>query len=425
MALALMMTPQLAPSAFANAPADDIAPRPEWSLGDHWCYNGSLLFVICQMSYNVTGKGSISSGGTSYGVYIVDTYQSYQLGALRVTTSGKDYLDRSTLALVKSERSSVNGSSILTTVTTYDPPCRLLNFPLELGKEWRENVTVTTEETFLGSVNKTTLTSSVSYKVSALETLNTPAGDFLCFRIDTLNETNVSLSYWYSSQVAYYAKLDIASGIGAARVSLTKYEHHMPETPPVPDYMGMFIVLTLIFVLIAVVVAAAMVMRRKKASNVTATAPAAAATAAPPAPAPQPGFIDDVFLIYGDGRLMHHDTRRLKPEIDDQILGSMFTAIQDFVGRSFPAPDGSKGQIKEIKYADSRILVERGKCFYIAVATTMSDTAVLQQRMAKLVPLIEAKCGPSLEKWDGNVESITEAKKLSRLLLTDEHIPDS
>jgi hypothetical protein len=439
------------------------AKKPAWSTGDNWHFEGSMLFITVKMSANVTGIGSIVSCGKSYSVYTVEVYSVYQWGALKVTIYGKDYHERSTLALVRSERSTVNGTSIRNTVTTYDPPRRSLDFPLELGKSWTENVAVTTEETLLTVVNRTTVTESVSYRVSGLEDVSTGAGTFQCYKVDATNDTNATLHCWYSTNAGNLVKEDIAPLWGITEVSLNEFKYKQATPVPAPaDLTFLYITLSvLVLAVVTVGIAAFVLLRRRKTvqpqtakpgavpgagpqqqlqpgptigtgqqqqpsqpAAIPTAQPASSQTAPQAAPAPPPAVIDDVFLIYGDGRLMHHDTRRLKPEVDDQILGSMFTAIQDFIGRSFPAPDGSRGKITEIRYAESRILVERGKDFYMAVATTMTDTALLQQRMARLVPLIEARCAKSLEKWDGNVESVSEAKRLSRLILTEEPIPD-
>ena len=144
---------------------------------------------------------------------------------------------------------------------------------------------------------------------------------------------------------------------------------------------------------------------------------------APTLPAQEDYIIEDVFLIYKDGRLIHHDTRRLRPEVDEQTLGGMFTAIQEFIGQSFPAEDGTKGQIKEIMYGDNKILLEHGKFVFLAVmAGSIRDTKALHKRMSKLLKAIEEACAVNLIGWDGNLESISKAKRMTKLIYTDEDI---
>ena len=150
-------------------------------------------------------------------------------------------------------------------------------------------------------------------------------------------------------------------------------------------------------------------------------APQPAPTA--PAPVQEDYIIEDVFLVYKDGRLIHHDTRRLRPEVDDQALGGMFTAIQEFIGQSFPAEDGTKGVIKEIMYEDNKILLEHGKYVYLAVvAGAIKDTKNLHKRMSKLLKAIEEECAVNLIGWDGNLESLAKAKRMVKMMHTDEDI---
>jgi hypothetical protein len=185
----------------------------------------------------------------------------------------------------------------------------------------------------------------------------------------------------------------------------------------------------IVAVVVIAVVAAVIISRRKKTAGVVP--PAAPATVAAPAPSPapeppppEPLSIEDYFLIYGDGRLIHHDSRRLKPEVDQEVLGGMFTAIQDFISKSFPTADGRIGTVKEIKYADSKILLEQGKHLYLAVVTEMVETTRLQKRMADVLRLIEGKCATELEAWDGSMDSVSEVKRLSRLILSEDPIPE-
>jgi hypothetical protein len=152
-------------------------------------------------------------------------------------------------------------------------------------------------------------------------------------------------------------------------------------------------------------------------------APQPAPQPAPVVPKEAPAIIEDVFLIYRDGRLIHHDTRRLRPEVDDQMLGGMFTAIQEFIGQSFPSEDGSKGIIKEIMYEDSKIILEHGQYVYLAVVSReIKDTAALHKRMSKLVKAIEVRCNEPLSDWDGTTDSVSEAKRMVKLMYSEEDI---
>jgi PKD repeat protein len=69
-------------------------------------------------------------------------------------------------------------------------------------------------------------------------------------------------------------------------------------------------------------------------------------------------LIDDVFIIFQDGCLISHDSRRLRPGVDDDLLSSMLIAIQEFVMDSFK--DEEETGINRLDFGEKKVLVERG-----------------------------------------------------------------
>jgi hypothetical protein len=467
MAMVLLFT-AMAPSPVG---ALDPAYKPEWAISDYWEYEGSILIIETNLTIRVTAEGYITVGTETYEVFILDVESSMKMGALSTSSTGKDYYDRWDYTLIKSERVTKDGNSIKSTVTTYDPPRKLLEFPIELGYTWSETVTIHQVETKDSVVNETTKTVSTSFEVVGIEFVKNDDWEIECFKVKaTDNETGGFLYYWYSDEIGNFVKLDVFPSVQNSAANIVDYSYDPSRTdPPVNDdeslweAYGIYIIVLVVVIIVVVAAAAAvMVSRRRKVSKAavggaspaqgpstdaaaptppkeaaasstvsgqTTTQAAALGPAAGQAqtstPPPSPDItIEDVFLVSADGRLIHHDARRLKPEVDQQVLGGMFTAIQDFIGSSFRATDGSRGAVKEIRYADSRILLEQGKFLYLAVVTEMGDTSRLQERMSRLVRLIEARCSSELQDWDGNVESVTEAKRLTRLILGNEPIPE-
>jgi hypothetical protein len=118
---------------------------------------------------------------------------------------------------------------------------------------------------------------------------------------------------------------------------------------------GMLPILLILIVILVLGSVGAMAVKRKRqpkpqpapsteapAAQTASAAPAISAQAAAPlaalspmpavpakdqSPAVEQPVIDDIFLIYKDGRLISHNTRKLKPDSDDQVLVSMFTAV--------------------------------------------------------------------------------------------------
>ena len=136
----------------------------------------------------------------------------------------------------------------------------------------------------------------------------------------------------------------------------------------------------------------------------------------------EPLALDDVFLIYEDGRLISHHTRKLRPDRDDQILTSMFTAVQQFIDHSFGDEEESK--INEISYGQSKILIEHGKHIAIAAVVAGEGTRQMHGEMQAAVHSIELECGPALENWSGNTKDLKGSRKWVQKLVAGEHIED-
>jgi PKD repeat protein len=118
--------------------------------------------------------------------------------------------------------------------------------------------------------------------------------------------------------------------------------------------------------------------------------------------------VDEVFIIYNDGRLMAHQTRRLKPGMDDEILSSMLVAIQGFVKDSFK--DESSTHLQRLDFGEKKILVERGDSFYLAVVLHSHRAGNVPQRMQAVIEDIHREYGLALKEWDGDLEKVRGVK---------------
>ncbi len=120
--------------------------------------------------------------------------------------------------------------------------------------------------------------------------------------------------------------------------------------------------------------------------------------------------IEHVFLTYRDGRLIA--SKSLSDSlIDDEVVMSMLTAIQDFVKDSF----SSKGEgIDELKYGEMRIIIERGKHIFAAVVLSgegaLPDKMRLQMRA--LVSYIEGKFEGLLRNWNGDLTKMKDVQEI-------------
>ena len=105
---------------------------------------------------------------------------------------------------------------------------------------------------------------------------------------------------------------------------------------------------------------------------------------------------------------MAHQTRRIKPGMDDDILASMFVAIQMFVKDSFK--DESSTHLNRLDFGKKKILVEKGESFYLAVVLHSKRTGSVPKRMQSVIEDIQVNFGPTLKAWDGDLEKVRGVK---------------
>jgi OOP family OmpA-OmpF porin len=130
-------------------------------------------------------------------------------------------------------------------------------------------------------------------------------------------------------------------------------------------------------------------------------------------------IIEDLFLIYKDGRLISHHTRRLKPETDEYSITAMLTAIQDFVRESIPTEGEKQKAIDEISFGEQSIQIVHGKYVYIAAVIAGGTGKVFRDRMEETLENIELEFVSTLEDWDGVIGDLDGAKLMMKTLLRE------
>jgi hypothetical protein len=128
--------------------------------------------------------------------------------------------------------------------------------------------------------------------------------------------------------------------------------------------------------------------------------------------------IEQLFLVYKDGRLLDHvGPEEGDEKMDKQILGSMLTAVQDFVSHSLKDEKKKKGALTELDYGDYKIVLERGKWTFLAAFMKGHAGDEVRGKMRELVGEIEEKNADVLAKWSGDTSAISGAKDLMSGLL--------
>ncbi len=119
--------------------------------------------------------------------------------------------------------------------------------------------------------------------------------------------------------------------------------------------------------------------------------------------------IEEAFLIYEDGRLITHNSRRLKPERDKDIMTGMLTAVQSFVTDTLI--DEERGTLDQLKYGNLSILVEGKGRVNLATIISGDESPVLRQGMKNILSYVNGQYRLILDDWDGDVDQFKDVKR--------------
>jgi hypothetical protein len=114
--------------------------------------------------------------------------------------------------------------------------------------------------------------------------------------------------------------------------------------------------------------------------------------------------IEQLFLIYNDGRLIAHRQKKDTPQVSNDILTGMLTALKGFIRESLQ--DQNKGQLDEMKYGNLKIALEHGRTVYLAAFISGYVTDKLKAEMKDVVGKVETGYEPVLRSWDGMMATV-------------------
>ncbi len=123
-------------------------------------------------------------------------------------------------------------------------------------------------------------------------------------------------------------------------------------------------------------------------------------------------MVEDAFLLSKSGIMISHETRRLKPDVDEDILSSMLIAIQDFVKQSFK--DESNVELSSITFGDKKIFLRRGKYLILAVVMRGTIDKYVEHHLGETLDEIETKYAATLPTWNGKVDEFRGVRNMLR-----------
>jgi len=117
--------------------------------------------------------------------------------------------------------------------------------------------------------------------------------------------------------------------------------------------------------------------------------------------------IDDVFLISKDGRLLMHNTRRMRADRDEDILSGMLTAILAFLKDSDPEENG---ELTRFEIGGKTTMLERGPHAYLVAVYSGRVPRWAGKNLKRFMTSLEANFGDVFAKWSGDPEDLQGLK---------------
>jgi hypothetical protein len=138
-----------------------------------------------------------------------------------------------------------------------------------------------------------------------------------------------------------------------------------------------------------------LVMRRRSAAAPKPVAPT-------PVAKTKEAIIEDVFLLnHRDGILIKHETRRLRPDVDTDILTGMLTAVQQFVKDALRGDDYA--DLNEMTVGHMHILIGRGKWLVLAARIEGDGSEPWTMQIERCIKDMEDHHWDQIEDWDGDM----------------------
>ncbi|MCK4444435.1 MAG: hypothetical protein KAW09_07820, partial [Thermoplasmata archaeon] len=126
-------------------------------------------------------------------------------------------------------------------------------------------------------------------------------------------------------------------------------------------------------------------------------------------------LVEDVFLIHKDGRLIGHESRKYREEIDEDVFSGMLSVVQSFVKDSYQ----SKGNVglKRLDFGESKILMENGKHVSVATVLVGKEPTLLPLHILEVIAKIEDQYGEMLDGWSGLMSELAGIKDFIKELI--------
>jgi hypothetical protein len=119
--------------------------------------------------------------------------------------------------------------------------------------------------------------------------------------------------------------------------------------------------------------------------------------------------LEDLFLIHANGNLISHIGGGTRVYADNELLGGMLTAIQDFIKDGFSGrSEGSDDEwgLDHLKFGEHNIFIVRGDYMYIAAVFKGEIGWKLRNELKAVLKEIDTNYSKILKDWTGLVDGL-------------------
>ena len=120
--------------------------------------------------------------------------------------------------------------------------------------------------------------------------------------------------------------------------------------------------------------------------------------------------VEDVFLVSKEGRLLMHNTRRMRADRDEDILSAMLTAILTFL-KDFDREENAG--LRRFEVGGKTALLERGEHAYLAAVYSGRVPRWAGKDLRRFMNDLEARFGERFARWSGDPDDLHGLKEFS------------
>lgn len=137
-------------------------------------------------------------------------------------------------------------------------------------------------------------------------------------------------------------------------------------------------------------------------------------------------LVEQVFMIYDDGRLIAYVSLGREKEIDRDILGGMLTGVMNLLSTAFVNKEAGEKEIEKYKFelGERSIILDMGAHFFLAIVLMGREDEELRLKAKAVVHDIEKEYSSVLEGWNGEMRDFKGAEDYIMTLLPIEELPE-